>query len=56
MNTLLVGLRRDGSYLWSEFEIVHERHEQLTNQNVQDAISDYLVNTPTPKHKYPIDR
>ena len=31
MNTLLVVLRRDGSYLRSELAIIHEIHEQLIN-------------------------
>ena len=37
MNTLLVGLRQDGSYSRSEFPIIHEIHEQLltvVNRNI----------------------
>ena len=37
INTILVGLRQDGSYLMSEFERIHERHEQLitvVNRNI----------------------
>ena len=37
MNTLLVGLRRYGSYLRSEFARIHERHERLLtvlNRNI----------------------
>ena len=37
MNTLLVGLRQDGSDLRPEFAIIHDRHEQfitVLNRNI----------------------
>ena len=37
MNTLLVGLRQDDSYLRSEFPIIHERNDKLltvVNRNI----------------------
>ena len=44
MNTLLVILRQDVSYIWSEFARIHERHEQLLtvfNRNIN-----YVMRNP----------
>ena len=43
MNNLVVELRRDSSYLRSEFSIVNERHEQLItvlNKNITHMMRD----------------
>ena len=42
------------AYISLEPNPVHLKMEWI-NQDCQDAISDYLVNTPTTKHKYPKD-
>ena len=44
MNTLLVILRQDVSYIWSEFARIYERHEQLItvfNRNIN-----YVMRNP----------
>ena len=45
MNTLLVGLRRDGSYLRSQFVRIHERHELLLtvfNRNMTRTMRNFV--------------